>query len=817
MLGIIASVSLQAQQSYVSPKKVKSIFESHVVVRDFDDVKYLKEHLSELQHVDILRVEGEVDIAELALYASKIDALDEIQLLKYQGILSDADLENMEWVPHLYVYVPQNRIDAILLNNIWARISRVTLEFEQPPLDYSFFKGWKGTKSLRLLGDFNKPEAKAALESAYQFLPRLKQLEISLVSVMDLPVSITRFNRCALGVIDGAAWAQGTSADEMGKISIPLYRGEKQIHVGTGNNTGVVAKKTFTPLYWYSDQPELFAQEKRYLRKLFPEPKDADQKGFVFDEIKQDFSFLEPIDLTFNERPISQFKPLIEDFHSGKSWDWGTTQRDMVFLGASEWSVLIPKGALQYANGKPYKGDYRLVVNYMNSAERISAMGANLRYDTTSGKAFAIQPDFILDIEVFDFNSKPLKIKPGYRVQVRFATRTQKEARFYSYYGGKWKHFYDYDYEFDVEHEIPVDFYQFHHGNKTAVLTTSWEKSDLKAQFSKRGFQCMLNDEQSLVKIGKYKGFYLNSYPKQNEEQKRVVRGKNYFTIRFFKKNKRNQSPYQEFTVRPRDLELFPEWKSFVGERMAIHTDASYFQLMSVFKSLNLVDARMVKIGSGAQLEIKTSNQAWTLQLVLPKDRSDWTLKQREKEQKRWDRKILGPYLKRYETKNKLYASLSQDQYSIELNKQKETVLGTERLSPGYDRGGFFIQSFGRFAWGVPKEVNGANVSLILCANGKIPLKIENALVVSEIGRNRFFQSCSDQSKCNWKIDEKSVKYILAKSADAQLYYLKGSDYQRLGIKDQTLIYVDLNPLKSNEALVDDDLRKVLGIRSKRR
>ncbi len=147
-------ITSQAQNEFVTPKKVKSIFQSPVVLKDQSDLDYFVSHLPEMQHVDVLKVDGDVDISKVAILGGKVDALDEIQLIQYQGIISDFDLERMEWVPHLYVYIPENRVDAILLNDIWSRIDQITLEFEQVPLDYTFFQRMESNQEFKVTGRF---------------------------------------------------------------------------------------------------------------------------------------------------------------------------------------------------------------------------------------------------------------------------------------------------------------------------------------------------------------------------------------------------------------------------------------------------------------------------------------------------------------------------------------------------------------------------------------------------------------------------------------------------------------------------------------
>ena len=58
LFGVVKS---QAQNEFVPPKKVKTIFQSHVVLKDQSDLDYFVSHLPEMQHVDVLKVDNTTD------------------------------------------------------------------------------------------------------------------------------------------------------------------------------------------------------------------------------------------------------------------------------------------------------------------------------------------------------------------------------------------------------------------------------------------------------------------------------------------------------------------------------------------------------------------------------------------------------------------------------------------------------------------------------------------------------------------------------------------------------------------------------------
>jgi hypothetical protein len=134
--------TLFAQSIYLKPESIKNVYQSHLLIQNTKQLKFVESHLPNFRHIEKLRIDGEVDINAVSAISAKIDALDEIQLFKFQGILSDADLFNLEWVPSVYLYIPHDREDAILLNNQWSLIQKITLHFETAPESWEFLNTW---------------------------------------------------------------------------------------------------------------------------------------------------------------------------------------------------------------------------------------------------------------------------------------------------------------------------------------------------------------------------------------------------------------------------------------------------------------------------------------------------------------------------------------------------------------------------------------------------------------------------------------------------------------------------------------------------
>ena len=125
------------------------------------DLQFVASNLPNFVQVQRIRVSADIDIARVAAVLGKLDNLEEAVLQRYQGILSDEDLSQLEWLHSLVLYVPDGKEDALLMNKNWSLIPGVTLVFQTVPDDYSFFKDWKACKRISLIAPYNQKEARA--------------------------------------------------------------------------------------------------------------------------------------------------------------------------------------------------------------------------------------------------------------------------------------------------------------------------------------------------------------------------------------------------------------------------------------------------------------------------------------------------------------------------------------------------------------------------------------------------------------------------------------------------------------------------------
>jgi len=120
---------VQAQTAYVKPKAAIPGYSLNVEIGSPADLDYLSTHLSAFTQTLRIRVAAEVDVARVAQVLGKLDNLEEAILQRYQGILSDEDLSQLEWLHSLVLYVPDGKEDALLMNKNWSLFPGVTLVF----------------------------------------------------------------------------------------------------------------------------------------------------------------------------------------------------------------------------------------------------------------------------------------------------------------------------------------------------------------------------------------------------------------------------------------------------------------------------------------------------------------------------------------------------------------------------------------------------------------------------------------------------------------------------------------------------------------
>lgn len=270
-LGLSFLVVAEGQTSYVKPKAAVAGYTMYVEITTPADLQFVASNLQNFAQVQRIRISADIDIARVAAVLGKLDNLEEAVLQRYQGILSDDDLSQLEWLHSLVLYVPDGKEDALLMNKNWSLIPGVTLVFQTVPDDYSFFKDWKACKRIGLIAPFNQKEAVLAIDAVSGFLPNTEELGISLDRLYHLPVEVKSLSKLhRLNIIDNASWMMEKDVTLLGDMSIQVGYYEKSI-VMTKRNGATEEQSRIHPisLHYMTSDPTLLSAEQKFISGFF--------------------------------------------------------------------------------------------------------------------------------------------------------------------------------------------------------------------------------------------------------------------------------------------------------------------------------------------------------------------------------------------------------------------------------------------------------------------------------------------------------------------------------------------------------------------
>lgn len=799
------------QSSFLTPKKINNPYQTHLWLSEYSDLVYLEKNLSNFSHIEVVKVDGSVDIAKATALCEKLTLLQEVQLHRFEGIISDEDIQHLEWVPEVSIYIPEKRVDATVLNDAWALLSQVSLRFEVVPDNFEFLKGWKQLRSLSVLGNMDREEATALIEQVSVHLPKLKHLELSLVSVLELPPKINSCKQLhSIKIVDGSDWAQGKLLSDLGEYILPVRVGSKKVSVDKGISAD---KNVYMPLKWISSRPYLNAKERSYLKSIYPDVAESEVLNWIEEEeLRLDFAESSAL----SEYPFTSMttgRELLGEFKEGTHNYLAHTEYDQVFLGDGEWALLIPKRSLQFTDGRPYEGPYHVSVKNWSDPEIMLAAGITLSYDSNRVE-YALNPSFGVEIMIKnESRTQDLQIKPGYFAEVHMAKALHETDRFYAYNSQlkRWQHFHDYDYQFDYSGlPVKIDFYQFYKDQKTAKIRADFHVWTLDEAFQTNGFNYVMPPHLFEMRLGKTKGQYVLDPANQSKEIRRIVRGKNQIGLRALPRNKKADKGIQELLIFDRTHSLFPELNAFEGYRLAFNTQLSYEQVLAFFKERNFVDARIQNMGNAYYLELKTHRQIWTIKLRMPSEQlGDVSAKERFKADRELHQRYQK-YRKTRDTKGALWYQTRKGQETLVSQQQLNQVLGSAGLSKKKVR--FMIQSTGTFCFAHPVQMQESNIELILCELGKIPLDVKRvALSYEGEPYSVTYPKIPQTKQIPVRLDQ--LRYLMAETQSGELFYITGDALRNLQIKDNTLTFVELKPFKNIPQNTADWLKE-MGVRT---
>ena len=786
--------SLVAQYSdFVRPEKAIKGFDYHILITNNNDFKYLKSHIPQFSNIEKLRIDGPVDVNLLSEIAGKFDNLEELQLRQFQGIISDVDLENIEWIPLVYLYVPQNREDALLLNNYWSRFNRISLEFEVVPDQYDFMKTWKSCKELQIMAPWTRSELDTALREISKLVPKLQKLAISVNNVEYLTPSIRRFKKLTrLTLIDAASLSTGIPIDHLNEILTPVKIGDKDVNLVSGVNKTVIKKAIHMPLVFLTNNTELLTSELKHIKKVFPDGEMVQDFEWIEPEQKLDFvenlGFLQIKNRGNFPNPVS--KPFIEDFQEGIHFFEGNNNSDQIFVGEGKWSILVPKGGIVNASGEEYLNNYTIKVKVMLNQERLLAYAPNLVYDSAQ-QNFQLNPSFLFDIQAFD-GKEILSIKSGYFIEVHFVGNLNQNARFYALKNQNWVHFYEYDYSFPDDHLAKIDFFQFYQGAANAKFTGGSDLSSLDEKFEKKGYYYFLRENEAKSWVIPFKKQYVEKIPKIADEKSFLLkRGASLIGVRNFVSDKPIEKGVYELRLYDKTKKLFPELMPFENYPLVFKTNMAKKDVtLQFFKAMKFFDVRIREFGGSYVLELKSNEGLWQIQLLEPKERYKSAPRVARNEQKKFLSKIQTYFANRGVKTNALQTTQKAIALN-ELSESKSSILRSDNIPKSKMKRSFLIRSFGRFAFASADSIAATKfVELLPCEPGKIPLKVNQFVVVYD---NPMSTICLGKlNRYSLDIAENNILYIACKDEFDRIFILTGDKFRKLNIQNNTLTYIDM-------------------------
>ena len=792
----LSSFSNAQYGDFVRPEKAVKGYDYHILLTNFSDFKYLKTHLPEFSNIEKLRIDGAVDVNLLSEVANKLDELEELQLRNFQGILSDNDLENLEWIPNVYVFVPQNREDAILLNNYWKRFHTISLEFEEVPEHYDFLKNWTKCKELQLIAPWRKTELDQAMKEISGYLPNLQKLAISVDVVTDLPQSIRNFKKIKkLTLIDAAALKNGVAFEALSEVFLPVKIGEKDVQIGFGVNVTKIKKAVLMPLVYLTTENTFLTHELKHIKKIYPDGEKVEDFEWIEPEIKLDF--VENLGYEYieyqNDFPKSISKPLIEDFNDGSFVFEGNAESDMMFCGENRWTVSVPKSSLIDVNHGNHVGSYQLKVKVMSTPEKMAAYAPNLVYDSI-GQLLRMNASVILDIQFFK-GKELLSVKPGYFIQFAFVGQKVDQARFFAMKNQKFVHFYEYDYDFNDDKLQNIQFYDFHHGSKTAKIVGTSDVTLLDDKFETEGYYYLLKPFEDKSHITKFQGHLVGKLNKQKTNQDALLkRGSILVGLSNYNSKDKPEKGLFELQLYDKAKHFFPELNAFKNYPLVFQTAFSKKDVnLLFFKTMKFYDVRIRQFGGHWVLELKSNEGLWQIQILEPKERFKNNSSKAKSAQKK--------FLKRIEEYNnirnqKLQALLNFQNKTLqnEIQGTIDMVFGGENVPKNKSKNNFLIRSTGRFAYAAPDSfMQFMNLEIIPCEPGKIPLKVSQFEVVYANSLSGFTLGKQDRYSLNLNVTD--LLYLICKDDFGRVYYLNGQEFRKLGLENNTLAYVELEPL----------------------
>lgn len=812
ILGFFWALGTQAQGlTYVSPAKAIEGFSTYIEIKTAVDLRQLSANLGRFQSTERLRVDGPLDIAQVAAVAGRLDNLEELHLENFSGVLQDEDLLELEWIPRVILHVADGMEEALLLNERWSQLKAVRLILEVVPDDYSFLQSWTTCRELYVLAPFGASDLQLMARSVAEYLPNLQRLGLSVDNAVQLPDVLKTLPQLKeLQIVDNASWMEAGRLEDLGSVEyrfgFPAYPQNRPIKV----------------VYRALD-PRLTQREEAFLASYFPAAPAAASKLYWEEEMLV-LDFVENLELlplpTYNQMGQPIERPLFPDVQDAQQLWVADAAQDALFMTRSEAVVLVPGHALALADGSEWMGEYVLRLNWYNNPTLAMSAGVNLQLDS-AGRSFGLSPSVLFDVQAFAQVTpggayQPLNLKDGYFIKVMALGATTANARFYAWNAdrNKWLNGYDYDYEFSDDWFAGTDFYQFYAGRGTAKRYSSRSVSNLDERFETRGFNGLLDPGESRVVLEPYSSLYVRKDGQGGSKETYVLRrGKSVIGVRRFPDMGPLERHQFAFQVYDRSEALFPELKALAKTPLVLRSvlDAKTI-LNAFFRAQDWVDFRIRESAGKYFAEFRSADQAFRIELLQPKVQFRDDPAKAKREQGQFER-AMANYMAARKTRDNVFASWIQEGQDSEWQQSRYEILDPSSGNRQQQRIDMRLRSFGRFCWAAPTELsNPLELSLRLAETGSVPLEAETLVLV--YANPPFCQTVQSSGEFRLQVDAKRLQAMACRDLTGRCFVLSGSDFRSLNTKSLTTLYLPMKEVPPS-ALNDAAIQKLLGIKKR--
>lgn len=801
LILLLLGISKISAQVFVSPSKATTGLTLAIEIKNDKDLSFVQSNLWRFYGVQRVRVDGDVDIKRVSAVLELLDDVQDVQLLKFSGELGEDELNKLEWVENVTLYLRNGKEDQILMNDNLGNLNGLTLIFEVVPEDYYFLESLKKIKSLTLIAPFVKKEAIVAVNQVLK-LSQLKHFGISLDRIDDLPESIERLNKLeSLTIIDNLSWLTEKRLE-----NLPVLR--KNIEY---TSNGKLKSVSFQ---YYASETELMPWDIKHIHTVYPNSRFAPLLSQSGDSSSiatfSDF-------ITLRKPSATKFANyqnngrLIGNLKDGEFEFQGNTEQDAIYYLGNQAAILVPKLSMRSQTDTLYRGYYTLKCKWLNTPAELFVQGPKMYFDS-SRKTYAMAPSAVLEIAASAENMM-LNLREGYFIKVVFQSKIDSNQRFYAWNSQKlkWMNFYDYDYNFDDTKIVPLDFYSFYNGKKTAKETYGIDKSDPEWRFESEGYFYLLEPGQNKVSLENFNGYWVATPDKPSGKPVYTLkRGKGLIGLKKEFVDKATESGVVKFQIYDKTETLFPELKAFQNYVFEIETNMNPRDFSAAFiRGAVYSDFRVVQLGTSYYLDLRSETGIIRLSIAAP----DARLKKGSAKAKAARAEFIRRYQKYLTTrtaKESAFNSYISSKHNQGIAQARANLFKSNTTTKSPQVGEFKIRSMGVFTWAAPVLwLDTFKITARFTDKDGIPLDIKKVWIAQ---KNPYsILSMENAENYTMTFSPKNLLYIACTDFKDRVYYLSATDFAARSVTNNSFVYVSLielpTPIKSMK-----ELEKVLGL-----